>query len=479
MLFNSFDFAIFLPIVFIIYWCLPHKYRWILLLISSYYFYMSWNAVYVVLIASTTVISFLASLIIERDISSKSKKAVLIISSVITLGILFFFKYFNFLSESFCNLCKAVAIPLDPLILKITLPVGISFYTFQTLSYVIDVYRGKIRAEHHLGYYATFVSFFPQLVAGPIERTENLLPQIKGEHHFDYEKATYGLKLMVWGFIKKIIIADRLAVFTGKVFESITDYTGFSLLLSIFFFTFQIYCDFSGYSDIAIGTSKLLDIDLMTNFKSPYMAQSVTELWNRWHISLSSWFKDYVYIPLGGNRVKPLRHKLNLIITFLASGLWHGANWTYVLWGGVNGVAIALENILSYGKRTRSKGFIGIIRVIGAFSFFMLAFVVFVSPSMKEAVFFYSHLFTGIKEPLLYLKRGYIDLGLDTTNSALFLTFIPLLGLYDYFSLKKDVIKELCSRKLIIRWAIYLVSILALIFFSKKGVPTDFVYFQF
>lgn len=303
MLFNTFAFAIFLPLVFILYWGLPHKYRWTLILVSSYYFYMSWNAKYVVLILFTSVVSYTSARLIEMEESKRKKKNILIVTSVLCLGVLFFFKYFNFFSESITSLLGVSAIHLSPITIKLLLPVGISFYTFQTLSYVIDVYRGDVPAERHFGYYAAFISFFPQLVAGPIERTSNLLLQIKAKHQFDYDQATYGLKLIAWGFFKKIVLADALSKYVSTVYDTRQNFSGFALVLATLFFTLQIYCDFSGYSDIAIGTAKLLGINLMINFKNPYFSQSIKEFWSRWHISLSTWFRDYIYIALGGNRV--------------------------------------------------------------------------------------------------------------------------------------------------------------------------------
>lgn len=322
MLFNSLQYAIFLPIVFIIYWAIPNRYRWFLLLIASYYFYMSWNPKYVVLILGTTLISYFASLLIERSDSKKKKQIILFIAAFVCLGVLFVFKYFNFAIESFCSLFSCFGIELHPTTLKLLLPVGISFYTFQTMSYVIDVYRGDVKAEHHFGYYATFISFFPQLVAGPIERTSNLLPQIKAEHKFNYDEAMYGAELMLLGFFKKIAVADIVSVYVDNGFHKLRTCTNFDLLLISLLFTIQIYCDFSGYSDIAIGSAKLLGIDLMSNFKSPYFSSTLKEFWGRWHISLSTWFRDYVYIPLGGNRCSKIRCDLNLFITFLISGLW-------------------------------------------------------------------------------------------------------------------------------------------------------------
>jgi len=295
---------------------------------------MSWNPKYIVLIFMTTVVSYITAIFIEKSESINVKRIYLIIALFVCFGILFIFKYFNFVLNSVTGIFQCLRIPLHPVTLNLLLPVGISFYTFQTLSYVIDVYKGHVKAEHHFGHYATFISFFPQLVAGPIERTENLLPQIKREHIFEYEKATYGLKLMAWGYFKKLAVADVLAGYVDVIYNSPKEFTGFAFLIATFFFTIQIYCDFSGYSDIAVGTAKLLGIDLMANFKSPYFSSSIKEFWSRWHVSLSTWFRDYVYIPLGGNRKGLLRRNFNVLITFLVSGLWHGANWTFILWGG-------------------------------------------------------------------------------------------------------------------------------------------------
>lgn len=275
MQFNSLAFAIFLPIVFALYWMLPHKCRWILLLISSYYFYMSWNPKYVVLILFTTIASYVAALLIEKYENRKTRKLILVTTLISCLGILFVFKYLNFAMNSIANLLGAFSIKISTPVLKLMLPVGISFYTFQTLSYVIDVYRGEIKAEKHFGMYATFISFFPQLVAGPIEKASNLLPQLKEEKHFDYDLAVYGLRQMLWGFFKKVVVADTLAKYVDKVYLDVHAYKGMDLLLVILFFTVQIYCDFSGYSDIAIGTSRLMGIRLMTNFKSPYFSTSI------------------------------------------------------------------------------------------------------------------------------------------------------------------------------------------------------------
>lgn len=478
MLFNSFAYAIFLPIVFILYWALPHRFRWVLLLVSSYYFYMSWNAKYVVLILFTTVVSYISARLIEGDSSKSKKKAVLTCALVACLGVLFVFKYFNFAIESVAAVCNLFSLRLTAPTLKLMLPVGISFYTFQTLSYVIDVYRGVVPAEKHFGYYATFVSFFPQLVAGPIERTSNLLPQIKAEHRFDYDQATYGMKLMAWGFFKKIVIADTISVYSGKVFDNPQDYVGFALILAALFFTIQIYCDFSGYSDIAIGTAKLTGIELMTNFKSPYFSSSIREFWRRWHISLSSWFRDYVYIPLGGNRVPGIRKHLNLMITFLVSGLWHGANWTFALWGAAHGITQIIENLLPFNKMNESR-VMRVIRILAVFCFCAFAWVFFASKSLTDAHHIISHAFHGISAPIKYLREGQIATGFGLRNAPFLAASLALLGSFDYASQKTDVISLLSNKRPVIRWIIYVLLVLWSILNIPTARSTEFIYFQF
>ena len=478
MLFNSMQFAIFLPIVFMIYWVLPHRFRWIVLFIASYWFYMGWNPKYVVLILGTTVISYSAAIILDKLTCIKLKKLTLTITAILCLGVLFFFKYFNFLSESVTDLLNLFTIQVNPITLNLILPVGISFYTFQTLSYVIDVYRGDIAAEYHFGKYATFISFFPQLVAGPIERANNLLPQIKAKHKFNYSQATYGMKLMAWGFFKKMVIADTIAPFTGRVFESPQQFQGFSLIIAACLFSFQIYCDFSGYSDIAIGVSKLMGIELMTNFKSPYFAQSIREFWSRWHISLSTWIRDYIYIPLGGNRVSKMRNAFNLIVTFLASGLWHGANWTYVIWGGIHGVAQALESNLIPRKYRKSSGIIWGLRVILIFAFCTFTWIFFASNSLSDAMYILSHLFDGIFSPIMYLRNGVLGIGIEKGQLITIIFSLILLMGYDYVSLKNDCIKIISEKNVVIRNLVYL-FLLCIIIFLKATEAAEFVYFQF
>ncbi len=307
MLFNSLHFLIFLPVTILLYYLLPHKYRWICLLFASYYFYMSWNPIYALLILFTTSINYFASLSMAKTDDKKIKKIYLLIGLISSLGVLFVFKYFNFLNEIGTNLLSYAGISVSALSLKVLLPVGISFYTFQTLSYTIDVYRGHSKVEKHFGIFALYVSFFPQLVAGPIERSTNLLPQFYEKHPFDGESMREGIMLMLWGLFKKMIIADRLSVFVNSVYSNVYVQPGWIILIATLFFSLQIYCDFSGYSDIAIGAAKCMGFKLMQNFNRPYFAVSIKQFWQRWHIALSSLFKDYLYVPICGKRVKKTR----------------------------------------------------------------------------------------------------------------------------------------------------------------------------
>ena len=472
MLFNSWQFGVFLPIVFGLYWSVPQRFRWALILIASYWFYMSWNVKYIVLILFTTIISYMAGIFLERYRDNKLvKKFILAFTLISCLGVLFVFKYFNFFAGAFVDFMNMFALHLHPMTSKLLLPVGISFYTFQTLAYVIDVYRGNVKAEKHFGVYAAFISFFPQLVAGPIERTNNLLPQIKAAPDFNYAQATYGMKLMTWGFFKKLCVADVVAVYSDKVFNDVYSYKGFALVLAMFF-TVQIYCDFSGYSDIARGCAKLFGIDLMENFKSPYFSATIREFWSRWHISLSTWFRDYVYIPLGGNRCGKFRRNVNLMITFIVSGLWHGANWTFIAWGAVHGLAQVIENAF-VPKNYEPHGIGKALRVCGVFGFCMLAWVLFRANSISEALYVYSHMFTGFSVHL-----G-IDLGLK--KLMLILMIFSVLAVYDFISQNRNVIDLISSEGLLKRWAVYDILIVVTFFTYTNFAVTNaaFIYFQF
>lgn len=474
MNFNSQQYAIFLPLVFLLYWGLPHRFRWGLLLVASYYFYMSWNPQYVVLILGTTIVSYISAILLERAESTTQKKFIIAVASLICLGVLFVFKYFNFISESVAYVCAQFAIRLHPVTLQVLLPVGISFYTFQTLSYVIDVYKGKVKAERHFGQYATFISFFPQLVAGPIERTQNLLPQIKSVKTFSYDEAVYGLRLMAWGFFKKLVVADNAAIIVDNVYGSLDKCTGFDLLLAVFLFTLQIYCDFSGYSDIAIGSARILGIKLMTNFKSPYWSSSLKEFWGRWHISLSTWFRDYLYIPLGGSRCSALRHNINIMITFLVSGLWHGANWTFVLWGGIHGIIQVIENVLSFNK-IEKHGLRRILSILFIFVVCNIAWVFFRARTISDAFYILGNIIVPTGGIEWYLHSG---IGIFKSDVRALLYPIALIFVFDYVSLKQDVLEWLSHRKTILRWGIYIV----IIYWTILKMPlatSSFIYFQF
>lgn len=482
MLFNSFAFAVFLPIVFLLYWALPHKFRWPLLLIASYYFYMSWEPKYVVLILFTTFISYLAGIMMEKSKTQKQKKVWLVITLLASLGVLFFFKYFNFFTQTVTDILKLFTIKFSPLTLKILLPVGISFYTFQTLAYVIDVYRGDVKAEHNFGIYATFISFFPQLVAGPIERTSNLLPQITSEKKFSYDNCAYGLRVMAWGFFKKIAVADVLAVYVEDVFGRMHDpvtaatVSGIDAIAAVLLFSIQVYCDFSGYSDIALGSAKLLGIDLMVNFKSPYFSSSVKQFWSRWHISLSTWFKDYVYFPLGGSRCSKARNYFNLFITLVISSIWHGAKWTFAVWGACNGVAQVTEKALSkpLDKFRKKNAVTKWVCIICTYLVCALPQVFFRADTFGNAITMIKHMFSFGSPDYFNMT---MNIGAVPMLKAAF--SIILLAVFDYFAQKHDIFKWVGERKLVARWAIYIAMVFIIIINSAAATHGAFVYFQF
>lgn len=478
MLFNSLQYAVFLPIVFVLYWITPHKRRWLVVLLSSYYFYMNWHAKYLLLIVFITGVSYAGAILVEREKNVGRKKLWVGTVIVISLALLFVFKYFSFVSGLIANLLNMVSVPASGIVLSLLLPVGISFYTFQAIGYTIDVYRGDIPAEHHPGKYAAFVAFFPQLVAGPIERTHNLLPQLKEERFFDYGQATYGLKLMAWGYFKKIVVADTLAVYVDKIYDDMHFFSGFARLMVIFFFAIQIYCDFSGYSDIARGTAKLFGVELMENFRSPYFSTSVHEFWRRWHISLSTWFRDYVYIPLGGNRVSRLRNAFNVMITFLLSGLWHGASLTFVVWGGLHGGLQVAEKQWDIYKKEGKHKIPYVIKVTVNFIVISALWVFFRAQSFKEAAYMLVYWYQGLNHPVTWIVGGFGNLGISAMTAVKLLLMILLLAAFDYISLKKDVIDCIGRWKLPYRWAVY-IGLVVLIFLWAPAVSAEFIYFDF
>lgn len=361
MLFNSVHFIVFFIAVTTLYFLIQHRFRWLLLLLSSCYFYMAFVPVYILILGFTIIIDYYAGIYLEKTIG-KRRRYFLIASLIANIGVLAVFKYYNFLNGNLSGFLNSLGYNNRIPNLSILLPIGLSFHTFQAMSYTIEVYRKNQKAEHNFGIYALYVMFYPQLVAGPIERPQNLLHQFYEKHYFEYERVVDGLKLMLWGLFKKIVIADRLAIYVNAVYNHPEQHTGLTLALGTFFFAFQIYCDFSGYSDMAIGAAKVMGFKLMTNFNRPYFSRNISEFWKRWHISLSTWFKDYLYISLGGNRVSIPKWYFNLLFVFTISGLWHGANWTFIIWGALNGFYLVFA-ILTGNLRMRLNHFIYLDRI--------------------------------------------------------------------------------------------------------------------
>jgi alginate O-acetyltransferase complex protein AlgI len=483
MLFNSMAFAIFLPVVFLLYWICPSKYRYVFLLAVSYYFYMSLDVRYVFLLLFTTVISYLLARSFNISKSLRAKRIELVLGILSLAGVLFLYKYLGFFFEIINTVAQSFAIPIQTPTINLMLPVGISFYTFQTLGYLIDVYKGKYPAEKHFGYYSLFVSFFPQLLSGPIGRGDKLLPQFKEVRLFDSSKAAYGLKLMSVGYFKKLVVANLLVSSVDSVFDNVNSYIGLVYIIVTIMFAIQIYCDFSGYTDIAVGTAMLFGIELTQNFKSPYFSHSIKEFWSRWHISLSTWFRDYLYIPMGGSRVGRFRHALNLMITFLVSGLWHGAGLTFLVWGGLHGLYQIIQNLLFPGKKrghtASRKGFFGFLSLALTFFLICFAWVFFRAGNLADAWRMISLSFFQINDLNEYLKTAVICLDMTYTHMVYISIPVILLGIYDYASLKTDVISYISSKKIWVRYPIYILFLLVILLFSEKGVSTEFYYFQF
>ena len=484
MNFNRLVFLLYLPVVVLLYWILPHKVRWVFLLAASYFFYAYENFYLLSLILITTVLSFTVALLIEKTEKKGMRKLYFLLSLVIILGILFVFKYLNFTLESaigLINLFSKEKLSFTPFAL--ILPVGISFYTFQTIGYVIDVYKGKTKAEHHFGYYALFVSFFPQLVAGPIEKVDALLPQLKENHKLCFDDFSEALPFLISGFVKKIVIADFLAIYVDAVYSNVLTATGFSLLLATVLFAFQIYGDFSGYCDIAMGCARLLGIKLTQNFERPYLSHSVREFFRRWHVTLNNWFTEYIYIPLGGSRHGKARQILNVLIVFLLSGLWHGASFHYVIWGLLNGIYICIEILTAstlkrfVDKTPLRKKIYDVISIGFTFVFVLSTWVFFRSINVMEAFHVYQRIFTsflsgspsGLLNPEFVLRIA--------------LSFLLLLLITYLFSHKLILNRDGLSKESFAVLSFYAVIILAIGFAWTYQLQTSgesgFIYFQF
>ena len=485
MLFNSLHFVLFFPVVMALYFIIKPKYRWVLLLIASYYFYMSWNPIYIVLILFSTIIDYTVGIFLEKEKRRIQRNVLLIVSLSSNLGLLFLFKYYNFFNSAVADTLLLFGYEYSYSVLNVLLPVGISFYTFQTLSYTIDIYKGRQSAQHHFGKFALFVSFFPQLVAGPIERSTNLLPQFDKEFEFDYQRITDGFKLMFWGLFKKVVIADKLAIIVNQVYNDVDSYDGFTLLLATIFFAFQIFCDFSGYSDIAIGCAKVFGFDLMKNFQIPYYSKNISEFWKRWHISLSTWFRDYVYIPLGGNRTSKVRWYFNLFITFFISGIWHGANWTFMIWGSLHGLYLICAIVFKKTKTvinhtlglTDGKLVTKIVQISTTFFLVDFAWIFFRANSVNDALTIIQRI-TNINLNPTALVNSLYQLGVDRETLITALLSILIMEIVHLFDRSGPFIDKLNRLSTWKRWVIYYSFTLYFLFFGTFS-EQDFIYFQF
>ncbi len=482
MLFNSLSFAIFLPIVFALYWLLNKNLKWqnILLMVASYYFYACWDWRFLFLLAFSTFLDYYTGLQIEKSEKKSVRKFWFWLSIGINLGFLGVFKYYNFFSQSFAELLGDFGLKTEPWVLNIILPVGISFYTFHGLSYVIDIYKRRIKAEKNLIDYSLFVSFFPLLVAGPIERATHLLPQIKVPRVFNYQNAVDGLRQILWGLFKKMVIADNCAHYANIIFNDYVDHGGTTLAFGAVLFAFQIYCDFSGYSDIALGTARLFGIELLRNFNYPYFSRDIAEFWRRWHISLSTWFRDYLYIPLGGSKGGNWMRVRNTFIIFIVSGFWHGANWTFIVWGFLNALFILPSIIMKTNRNNLDivadgKFFPSIkefFQVISTFALACLCWIFFRANSVTDAFLYIKKMFTSWNEGIGYpykLLGGNISL----------LIFILIMLIFEW-SMRKHLHPlrfEYTKLNRVMRWSIYTLLTLAILWYA--GEEAEFIYFQF
>lgn len=489
MLFNSYQFLVFFPIVVLLYFVVPKRVQHIWLLAASYYFYMCWEAKYIVLLLFVTIVSYFGGRMLEGIERKRIRKWVVIISSLACLSLLCCFKYFDFLLSTLNSVIElfhgqGIVSPIH-----FVLPVGISFYTFQAIGYLIDVYRKEIAAEKGFLNYALFVSFFPQLVAGPIERSGNLLEQIKKRHFFSFERMREGLLIMMWGFFLKLVIADRTAVFVDAVYNNYQEYGGYYLIVATILFGIQIYCDFAGYSTIAVGAAHILGIRLMENFDCPYLAQSVAEFWRRWHISLTSWFRDYLYIPLGGNRKGKGRKYLNILIVFLASGLWHGAEWSFVLWGGLNGLYQIIGELLRpvragvTRKLQLNPESLGskVVKVFFTFVLVDFAWIFFRAPTIQDAFGIIKNMVT-VSNPWILMDGSLYELGIDQHNFCLMLLAIGILLFADCMKRRGYNIRGILLKQDVwCRWFCYLAALFAIVILGRYGTSygSTFIYFQF
>lgn len=495
MLFNSIEFLFFFPIVTILYFILPHKYRWFHLLVASCIFYMAFVPAYILILFGTIIIDYIAGRMIENAPASQRKRF-LILSIIANVGILAVFKYYNFFIDNINELIIQLGIDLHPLpFLSILLPIGLSFHTFQAMSYTIEVYRGNQKAEKHFGIYALYVMFYPQLVAGPIERPQNVLHQFHEEKKFDYNDVVSGLSLILWGMFKKVVVADRIALLTSTVFMDPDQYPGVSHLISVCLFAFQIYYDFSGYSDIALGTARVMGFRLMKNFDRPYSSKTISEFWSRWHISLSTWFRDYLYIPLGGNRVSIRRWYFNLFIVFLVSGFWHGANWTFIIWGVLHGtyLIVALIRDRLFTSKTKSTGIpekkSALKRnadLIITFCLVTFAWIFFRANTVTDAFKIIKKI-ASVPQDILHIfqtkQLAFMKIWTIENFASIYQLFFCILlivfvEMTDYLRAKHGLYQRFRKQPMAFRWAVYYTVIFVIIFMGIFE-NQQFIYFQF
>jgi D-alanyl-lipoteichoic acid acyltransferase DltB (MBOAT superfamily) len=493
MLFNSIHFVLFFILVSGLYFLFPYRFRWALLLGASCYFYMVFKPIYILILFFTIVIDYFAGIYIDKA-EGKARKNLLLISLVANVGILAVFKYFNFFNANLSQFLEVFGKPNPIPFLEILLPIGLSFHTFQAMSYTIEVYRGNQKPERHFGIYALYVMFYPQLVAGPIERPQNVIHQFHEKFDFDYTRVVSGLRKMAWGMFKKIVIADRLAVYVNQVYGKPEDYSGFPLIMATVLFAFQIYCDFSGYSDIALGSARVMGFDLMKNFNRPYFSKSISEFWRRWHISLSTWFRDYLYIPMGGNKVGKGRWYFNLFFTFLISGFWHGASWNYVIWGSLHGFYLIMALLfVPYINPALAKIGLSEKSSVGAwfhciwtFALACFAWVFFRATSFHDAVYITSNFFTdfGLSIKAIIFNTNNLRNHFLYVEITKFHLFLGLAGIFillfvEWLQRKGSMQQLLLKKTSFVRWSIYLAFGWYFLLFGMFGSNQQFTYFQF
>ena len=473
MLFNSFEFVVFFIVVTTLFYVTPNKYRWILLLGASCVFYMWFVPKYILILFTTIVIDYIAGIYIEKSEDDKRrKKTFLIVSIVSTCLVLFIFKYLVFINQNIISLSQYFGFYYPDKALKIILPIGLSFHTFQSLSYVIEVYRGHQKAEKHFGIYSLYVMFYPQLVTGPIERPQNLLRQLHEEKKFQYDNIIKGLRLILFGMFVKMVIADNLATYIDPIYEDPSKYNSLSILRGIFFYAFQIYCDFFGYSTIALGCAKAMGYDITDNFRNPYLSKNIGEFWHRWHISLSTWFRDYVYIPLGGNRVKLSRWIFNIMVVFVLSGIWHGANWTFLIWGAVHGILLIIENRLNNVIKIKEPNnktlgiFYNIIRVTKTFVLVSFLWMIFRAPNIHS-----------IYDICVSMVNN-IHNGENLTVDYMIYLYLGVFIIIDILLYNTRFDKWCDNLNIVVRWIIYAILIFMTIVFANI-INYPFIYFQF